>query len=41
MYNKECSFLPSAIITDQGGSEILAMKTIFPDVLSSIAHGMS
>jgi hypothetical protein len=30
--NKEYNFLPNAIITDQGGSEILAMKTVFPGV---------
>jgi hypothetical protein len=29
---KEYNFLPNAIITDQGGSEILAMKTVFPGV---------
>ncbi|KAF9271569.1 hypothetical protein BGZ88_005923, partial [Linnemannia elongata] len=30
--NEEYNFLPNAIITDQGGSEILAMKTVFPGV---------
>lgn len=30
--DKEYNYIPNAVITDQGGAEILAIQTAFPDV---------